>query len=250
MKKLHAAILTAAFLILGYGTSWATDNVSDPANDIATLQFAGSSNTAVALSSAGQANSPDGLVNVHEHFESPPAISTNAYFRSPGVGTGTLVGQSTTYTTGITQSVYPTVAVYTLWVDYGNSTSTLISTGIIVGVDSHGSIVRETVVVTTTPRVGTVAWAKISSMTFSQLNAVSTNAVVGYFGVGSTATFGLGGFVENAADVYKMKAYGVDFTSYTVDTLRQTIRFNNPTPAPSTFDIWHRNTRSAPPRPR
>ena len=248
-RKSLAALVAVAGFFLFVGRAYA-DNISDKITDIATWERNGSSNTVAAIGSNGQLNMQDGLVTNHETCQITSSISINAVFVTPALATATLIAGDTTYTGGFTNPNYPHALTFVLqfssaspYLSNGTSTAT------IVGVSAKGEVITETVYVTTNIGKSNNAFATVSSMTFLAISSVPINALHGRYYVGSTTTYGLDGSIETANDVFKVRAWGIDASSVTANATYDTISFP-PNSAPSPFDVWNRNTRSAPPRPK
>lgn len=256
MKKLFPALLVT-FALLAAKSVWATsDNVSPPESDIVTWQHAGATNTAVAISSEGRLNVPSGLMTVHEHFETLPAISTIAYL-DVRITTTILRAQNTAYTSATGEIVHPKYPnALTFSIRYASIPvyTDIISTVQVNGVDAQGRTITEIVpgLRMNNVLVSSNAFAKISSVTFSKLNslAVTSETATMCLTIGSTGTYGLAGNLNNTDDFYKAISWGINATSITVRTDFNTWSFPANVTGVATTDIWYRNSASAPPKPR
>ena len=258
MKRLIISAFMAAGLayLLASPVHALGDNVSDQGSDIATWQVRAGSNSAVAISSTGQLNSPDGLLTQHEHWTIMTFSTTNVL--RPIIATATWVQSSTSFVNGPTNLALgvlsppnPVALTAAIWLNLGTATSTICSTMTITGVTAKGERITFSMRITTTPTVTGPAFATVSSITFSAMEAstITVMADTAFMAVGSTSTYGLAGNIENVDDVVKMKAWTVDASSFTFDLGNDTARFPNGGAA-SPVEAWYRNTRSAPPRPK
>ena len=279
MNKLKTALFAVGVLFVAMSHAHAYDKVQHQ-KDIVTYNFKGSTNPAVAVSSTGRLNMTDGIVNVVESIAKPrinsnafgsgatasttaitmPSISSSAYINQR-ISTSVLTSQGTTYATSnngdFRQRVLePYALTLSLWNILGNSTHTYITTATIVGMTSLGQDVIEKVVVTSnTNVVSKYGYIKITSITFGAPAAMTTSPVLSemFLVVGTTATYGLSNDIEQSSDVFKVSAYGVDFSSYSVnqnfDTIKLTVSPNSP-PPPDGLDVRYRAITSPPNRRR
>lgn len=278
MNKLKIALFSVGVMFLAFGHAHSYTKEQHKL-DIVTYNFKGSTNTAVAISSTGRLNMTDGIVNIVDRIGKPiftgmitpgavdtgtasfitATVSTFAYI-SQSISTTVLSAQGTTYITSkngdFRQSVfYPYALTFALWSQLSNATHTFITTATIVGVSSIGEDIRERVRVTSTPAVSKYGYIKITSITYSATVAMATSPTVStmYLVVGTTATYGLSNDIEQSSDVFKVNSYGVDFSSYSVNsdfnTIKLTVSPQSP-PPPDGLDIWFKAVTSPPNRRR
>lgn len=249
MKRFFPAAFAAAFAVfLLIGSAQAYSGVQT--NNKVRWDIDGSSESSVVISSADVLYMPEGIGASIEHFDAPPAISTFGVLNVK-VSTTIFLARSTTFiSSDMLPLLYPQAISLAAWVNLETATNTFISTAIITGLNAAGNLVRETVTVTTTPRVTTTAFLLISSVTFSKQDSIfSTTTRDIWLAIGSTGTYGLTSDIELAGDVYRINAWGNVCSSCTVNVLRDTISIGN-TNAPTVdgIDVFDRRIFSPPRR--
>jgi hypothetical protein len=219
--------------------------------EIERWNFKGSTTPAVAISSAGVLEVTDGI-NIQRDIFISPALSRTAVANIT-ISSVILARQGTTYINTdsvITQPGYPVVLTFELYDLVGGSTQTFKSTVTVVGINACGATVNENLSVTRFSSKTVNAYLKVSSITWGTVDTwASTDAVNVYLVVGTTGTFGLSSVISRTDDVYKVRAFGVDSTTYTVSVAYGTVGYTGHMEGLVTnVEVWSRNVKSAPPR--
>lgn len=257
MKKILIS-LGLMFSFLGY--------VHAVPGDIEHWKIPGTTVPAVVITSSGQLFMTDGIVPFHELFNTPLVSSISVLMAR--VTTDTLRNQGTFYTLtsvapAVVQPVYPIGLIAQMWTTAGNATGnglrtateTATATLYVYGTNAKGGVAISSIAVSTSPSLTTTAFAKISSISVTGFANIASSETLNsvtpalYITIGSTGTFGLPVDFDNANDIYKVKAFGVDTSSYTLNTDRDTITLSNPNNGIGTLiEIWGRMIYSAPRR--
>lgn len=178
----------------------------------------------------GDFQSTDGFMTYRDMFNDLEALSVTKNFNTD-VATTTLVAAATTYTGAlITQPTNPMNIVAEVTFADGESTTTVTGTLYIVGVNARGESATETLTISTTQATGAVAFASITSLTWT-ITAITgrettTNASLQ---CGNGTKVGLSNDIQAAGDIiqviYDDSGTSADDASYTLNTTYDTIIF-------------------------
>ena len=243
MKK----IILAFSLVLGlFFRPWLhADNISEPQTDIATWQHNAATDTALAISSRGQVNMPDGLTVNHETFNFSVEPSSAA-FLFVGISTLALVNHTTTYVGGDfrAQPRHPMVLLFQITTLHNVSTFTYLSTATVRGYNARGERIQELIRISSTPTKSLYAYGTISSVTYMSVPQALT--VEGSTGVqiiiGSTDTFGLVSDLRVNDDAHLINMFGINNTNCTVNSTYDTVKSSGN--LRGIVEVWGRNKQS------
>lgn len=205
-------------------------SVASQTQEASATKSVGSGNLFVA----GSLEVAGGLVNVSEIFFDIPTASSITYIDGNNVigtiSTTTLVSNGTSFAlanTDYSNTADPRNVVAVVSLDAGTSTTTVVGSLIISGVDARGNSTTETISISTTSAVGNKAWSSITSMTVSVTSISPTNSANAHISIGTGDKIGLSNDIASASDVIKVNEGGTATTGYTLSTTYNTITFVN-----------------------
>lgn len=215
-----------------------------------------------------------GIVNMGEYFVDLQAGTSDEY-RVVGfaISTTNVISQTSTYYSADMSTYAPSVprniVVYSSAAGIGRTTTTISGNLYVFGIDAQGKANSETIYFSTrtpgelggmtfssnsTPAgigVGNVAWASISSFTISVTSYTQSITDQNYnfiFRIGTGFKIGLTNNLTNASDIYYASELSspVSYTSLSVDTVNDTVKFNRDPDGINDYVIRHRVRTSVP----
>lgn len=199
--------------------------------DILAVGNDGSGGVLFRVNSEGEPVSSGGMINVRDVFNDLEALSVTKNMNF-SISTATLVS-ATTSPVDITQPTNPMNLVAEVSFATGETTTTVVGTLLITGVDARGNAATETLNISTTQATGSISFASITSLawTVTQVsgreNATIENALLQ---VGNGTKVGLSNDISAATDIiqvfYDDSGTSADDAGYTLSTTYDTIIFS------------------------
>ena len=191
--------------------------------------------------------SPRGIFSVHEYF-SDVSAKNNQLLGIFTISTTTLGSAGTTYVTAdLAQPKYPRNIIVVSSFTVGMTTETVSGTVVIIGTDSLGNPMTETLTLVSTDNatvgIGSVTWCGVSSITIRNVTFGAGLSATGYICVGTGVKIGLGWHIMSNGDVYKVLEAGSDSITYTVNADFNSIQFAAEPDGSKDYNVWYKFNR-------